>query len=397
MKRSICPRLRAKKRYMKNSKSRILSIILCTALSLSMAGCGSGDSSSKTADADTATTSATTTTTTTATKSETASTTTTTSEEITDVPQEPLLNLNNLTGEYTLSDEGVGKRPVAIMINNLRKALPQYGISDADIIYECPVEGGITRLMAIYGDPTKIPDVCSVRSCRYYYPIFALSYDAVYVHWGKDETIAKDTLKKLDVDRLDGYSNEFIFARDEERHKTYSSEHCGYYEGALTLEALERSGIRSDILAEKNRPIFSFSDEDVAPNGSDCKNFTVYFSDSYYSDFTFDSTNGVYLKQHNGKQHTDSHTEKQLSFTNIFVLETETSVINWDNGLISLDWTGGNGYYVSMGKVVPVKWEKADEFSDLVIMNADGTPLTVNTGKSYFGFTNRISNNFKIK
>ncbi len=395
MKRSICPNLRIKIRYMKDCKSKILQIILCAALSISMAGCGSGVGSSKAAEAGTTTSI---TTTTTAAKQEDAtSSSTSTTEDIPDIPQEPLLNLNNLTGEYTMSDEGAGKRPVAIMINNIRKALPQYGISDADLLYECPVEGGITRLMAIYGDPAKIPDVCSIRSCRYYYPIFALSYDAVYVHWGKDETIAKDTLSRLDVDRLDGYSNQFIFARDEERHKNYSSEHCGYYKGALTLDALERSGIRSDILAEKNKPIFTFSDEPAAPSGSDCKDFTVYFSDSYYSGFTFDSANGVYLKQHSGKPHMDSHTNKQLSFTNVFVLETETSVINRNNGLISLEWTGGDGYYVSMGKAVPVKWSKADEFSDLVITNADGTPLTVNTGKSYFGFTNKLGKNFKVK
>ena len=29
------------------------------------------------------------------------------------------------------------------MVNNLKAALPQYGITEADIIYEVPVEGGI--------------------------------------------------------------------------------------------------------------------------------------------------------------------------------------------------------------------------------------------------------------
>ena len=36
------------------------------------------------------------------------------------------------------------KRPVAVMLNNLRTALPQQGNSQADIIYELVAEGGIT-------------------------------------------------------------------------------------------------------------------------------------------------------------------------------------------------------------------------------------------------------------
>ncbi len=70
------------------------------------------------------------------------------------------------------------------MINNIKASLPQYGIDSADIIYELPVEGGITRLMGIYADYTNVPYICSVRSCRYYYPIIAHGMDAFYCHWG---------------------------------------------------------------------------------------------------------------------------------------------------------------------------------------------------------------------
>ncbi|MBQ7980037.1 MAG: DUF3048 domain-containing protein [Oscillospiraceae bacterium] len=377
-------------------KSRTLNIISAFILAMGMlGGCAGTDSSSKPVDA---TTSQTTTTTTQAVTTITTTTTTTnTTQAEPEEPDVPLGELNLLTGEYTLSEGAVGKRPVAVMVNNIKKALPQYGIAAADIIFECPVEGGITRLMAVYADVTKVPDVCSVRSCRYYYPILALSYDAVYAFWGKDETIAKDTLERLDVDRLDGYRNEFIFARDKERGEHFSSEHTGYYKGSLTLEAYERSRIRSDLLPEKNKPAFNFSSEDKAVSDKSCKKLCVYFSDSYYSDFIFDSKQSVYYKLHNGKEHMDSKADVQLSFTNIFVLETDTSVINQQNGLISLDWTGGDGYYASMGTVVPVKWSKADEYADLVITNVDGTLIEVNTGKSYIGFTEKIKSNFKIK
>lgn len=111
---------------------------------------------------------------------------------------------NPLTGELGYAESAVGKRPVAVMVNNLKGALPQYGIAEADIIYELPVEGGITRLMAVYANYADVPEVCSVRSCRYYYPILCLGMDAIYCHWGLDQTIAKETLERTGIDHLDG-------------------------------------------------------------------------------------------------------------------------------------------------------------------------------------------------
>jgi hypothetical protein len=87
---------------------------------------------------------------------------------------------NPLTGLSGYNENAVGKRPVAIMVNNIKDSLPQYGIEQADVIYEIPVEGGITRLMAVYADYTNVPDVCSIRSCRYYYPIISYGMDAIY-------------------------------------------------------------------------------------------------------------------------------------------------------------------------------------------------------------------------
>ena len=54
-----------------------------------------------------------------------------------------------LTGEQ-LSAKPENTRPFAVMINNIVYAQPQVGISNADIIYEIPAEGGITRMMAIF-------------------------------------------------------------------------------------------------------------------------------------------------------------------------------------------------------------------------------------------------------
>ena len=87
-----------------------------------------------------------------------------------------------LTGEW-IDAELAGKRPVAVMISNIKDALPQYGTKAADVIYECPVEGGITRMMAIYQDYSGLERIGSVRSCRLYFPKIANEFEAIYVHF----------------------------------------------------------------------------------------------------------------------------------------------------------------------------------------------------------------------
>lgn len=68
-------------------------------------------------------------------------------------------NQNLLTGLADLTDAAIGKRPVAVMVNNIPAAMPQYGVEKADIIFEIPVEGDQTRFMALYADYTTVPQI----------------------------------------------------------------------------------------------------------------------------------------------------------------------------------------------------------------------------------------------
>lgn len=299
-------------------------------------------------------------------------------------------NINLLTGLPTLSQEAVGRRPVAVMVNNIFEALPQYGVSEADLIFELPVEYGITRLMAVYGDDTKVPEVCSVRSCRYYFPILAAGYDAYYVHWGQDETIATEVLNTLALDRMDGMADTYgLFFRDEERAaEGFAYEHTGVFNGPALPEALQKNGVRTELPVDKNEPFFDFNSVAQKPEGRECKNITAAFSEDYYSTFSYNEKSHLYYKEHSGKDHRDRRTGKQLSFTNVFLLETEISVRD-EAGRLDLNWQGGRdhkGYYVSEGGVCPVTWEKADEYSNLVFSTEDGARLRVNPGRSYLGF-----------
>ena len=96
-----------------------------------------------------------------------------------------------LTGEW-LPQEETKKRPVAIMFGNTTDALPQYGVGEADVLYECLVEGGLTRLMGIFDNYSDAPKYGSVRSCRLYYAHIAKEYgvsDRAISKWCKNANL----------------------------------------------------------------------------------------------------------------------------------------------------------------------------------------------------------------
>lgn len=300
---------------------------------------------------------------------------------------------NPLTGEYGYNPDAVGKRPVAVMINNIDQALPQYGIGSADYLYELVVEGGITRMMAVFGDYTNVPTLCSIRSCRYYYPLIANGLDAIYCHWGMDMTIAKETLERLGIDRFDGDDARYnggLFYKDSERLQYYSSEHAGCLDGSQLADYISGAGFRTDV-NNSGADYMKFADgtDLYEIPGEACDRVVVSFSDSYFSTFTYDEAEGKYFKQHSGTPQVDAATGEQLSFTNVFALKTNVSMRE-DGYRMDVDLSSGSGYYLSGGKIQEIYWTKGSDSSNFVFTDTSGNEITVNRGKCYIGITNNI-------
>ncbi len=301
--------------------------------------------------------------------------------------------INPLTGTLGFSEAAQGHRPVAVMVNNVTASLPQYGIAAADIIYEMVVEAGITRLMAVYADYENVPSICSVRSCRYYYPLLANGMDAVYCHWGTDQTIAADTLKRLGIDRLDGGINgwQVCFFRDEARLAEYASEHTGYLDGSKLPDAFAKYGFRT---TTDRGSAFSFrAPTACVATGEPCHEAVLHFSTPYWSTFTYDDASKTYLKQHNGAPHMDSAANVQLGFTNVFVLQT-TVKQREDKYHMDIALDGGAGFYLSAGARQPITWKKTGDAEPLRFYAEDGSELLVNAGKSYIAL---IGSNQKLE
>ncbi len=291
-------------------------------------------------------------------------------------------DLNLLTGLDTLSEEAKGKRPVAVMVNNIEPCFPQYGIAQADIIFEIVVEGNQTRFMALYGDYTQVPEVCSVRSARKYFGSLAKGFDAVYVNWGMAEAI-RPYINSLKLTHFDGASDaNGLFARDTDRKAAgYALEHTGYFNGTKLPGVLEKQDVDMNVKDEYDSTVFLFNSAPIAPEGKECTSVTIEFG-AATAGFTYNEETGTYFKTHNGKAQMDGRTDTQLEFTNLIILET--GVMTDPNGTHKmLNWYNGEGYYVSNGVAQEIKFAKASETARLVLYDLEGNELAINPGKSY--------------
>jgi hypothetical protein len=95
-------------------------------------------------------------------KNKSASGPTTTSTTSTSTPTYPTAPL---TGLPDPSGTALTRPALTVKIENTPEALPQWGINEADVVYEEIVNGGITRLAAIFNSqaPSKVGPVRSVR------------------------------------------------------------------------------------------------------------------------------------------------------------------------------------------------------------------------------------------
>ena len=342
----------------KNSVKKLLSVFLCLVLTVGVfASCGKQEEEPTTTEAPTV--------------------------QVTEAKREIGKN-NPLTGESTLDAKMVGKRPIAIMVENSPSARPQWGLSTPDMVVEGVVEGGITRMMWLYADVNDVPKVGPTRSARHDYVELAEGFDAIYTHFG-GSPYAYTTLEQDKVQDIDGVKGDGkYFKRDSSRK--VSKEHTAYTKGEWLAQAIRDKKIRTDVKDGAER-LFTFSEEKRTLPGGACQSIKVEFSNSYTHTFTF--KDGVYWNHMNKEEMKDANGET-MQVSNVLVLYCGTSIVpGSDKGHQDWDLSGGKGVYVSNGTYQNITWEKGSSknaTAPLKLMDEDGKELVLNTGKSWVGF-----------
>ena len=294
---------------------------------------------------------------------------------------------NPLTG-LPMSEEYVGKRPLAVMLSNIAEAQPQQGVGQADMIYEVLAEGGITRMVALFQEYGDMALTGSVRSTRPYYLDIAQGHDAILFHAG-GSTDAYLQIKNRGVTALDCVNGPYegtLFWRDATRRANNGFVHSVVTSGAKITEYFPKYSFRMEH-EEGYVPTLTFV-EDATPKGEVATTLEVRFSGYKTAFFTYVEESKLYLASQslNGrteKPYTDGNTKEQQGFTNVLVLFADGKVLD-NEGRLSVDLVGsGEGYFICGGRYIAIKWEKESFASPFVYTTKSGEALSLGMGRSY--------------
>ena len=158
-------------------KKRSLFIGLMLMCSIAMTACGGGDEQPASTNTETTDTQV---------NTDAATEGLTASTEIAEEEIPVGKVVSDLTGEFI--DESIAnQRPIAVMVDNEIKALPHYGLTKADIIYEMvnsTANDRVTRLMVMVKDWKAIEQLGNVRSARATNCMLAMEWNAILCHDG---------------------------------------------------------------------------------------------------------------------------------------------------------------------------------------------------------------------
>ena len=295
--------------------------------------------------------------------------------------------INPLTG-LPGTKEMMTVRPVAIMINNIKQACPQVGISHADVIYEMMAEGGITRLMMLVTDYASLGVVGSVRSSREYYIDMAQNHDAIYIHAGGANT-AYAAIQSRDIDNIDGVNmyTPSTFYRDAARASEMGLEHSLMTTGEGIVSGIKYKNYRTAIKEGFLSPLhfIDYDAEAITLLDGAAKHIIIPYNNYTFPQYIYRPASGVYSRyQFNGKAHIDSETGEILTFTNILVIVCKHTYTGDSYGHIGIDTTGsGDGYYFTMGTYAKIHWSKVSVDEPFTLTYPDGSPLYLNCGKTF--------------
>lgn len=294
-----------------------------------------------------------------------------------DIVEAEPLSVNALTGLKDISEDKLNARPVAVMVNNISVAQDvQSGLADADVIYETEVEGGITRLMAVYKDIESVKQIGSVRSARYVYVDLAYGHNAIYIHSGSDPIYCRPRLSSMDD--IDIYNGKY----GKKINNGKASDHTLYTYGDSVVSGIEKSGFNATESPSKSWLNFADENETVTLSGGAATQISVPFSSSYVTKFSYNAEKGEYDRLVKGNVQKDYTTGEEVSVENVFVLLT--SIADYPDGKhreIGLE--GGDGYYFANGTYTFIKWKKGAANNSFTFTDEQGNELKVSAGKSW--------------
>jgi hypothetical protein len=331
-------------------------------VTLGLSGCGSHHHHVATPASTTSTTSTTT----------VPPTTTTTAPK--PAPTAPLTGL-------AASTAAMARPAVVVKIDNVAGALPQTGINEADVVYEEMVEGGLTRLAAVFQSqqPTTVGPV---RSGRLTDEGIADDLNHPVLAYSGTNGIFQPILDQQPVTNVNDDNHPSLFVRNPNRPEPHN-----LYASVAALAATDSPS------APPSSTFFSFRSPGQALSGpglAPASAVSIPFP-AAQAQWTWSPSEGVWLRTQNGVADVDT-SGVRFNATNVIVqfVPYITSGYATGEGLAAPEPIpegelvgSGVAWVLSGGAIIKGSWSRASLTTPTVYKDAAGNVIKLGRGRTW--------------
>jgi len=289
---------------------------------------------------------------------------------------------NVLTAEVKKKEVQIFKgndRSIAVMIDNHNQAWPQAGLNKAYLVYEAIVEGGETRLMALFKGVT-VDKIGPVRSSRHYFLDYVMENDAIYAHYGWSP-LAESDIKQYNINNINGITES---TSTFWRVKDKSAPHNAVTSTDALLKAAKSKGYKT---TSTKKSVLKYVTDDVnLDDGQGALSVTIPHSSLQTVKYVYDEQNQVYKRYARNKAQTDWDTGNSITTKNIIITFVKNTTLNdgENKGRQTIYNTGvKDGYYITNGKAIKITCEKTSRSAQTVYKDLNGNEINVNDGNTY--------------
>lgn len=276
----------------------------------------------------------------------------------------------NLDGIMVLP-EVANLRPFAVVIDNFQLARPQIGLASASLVYEAPVEGGVTRYLAIF-DPESAPtEIGPVRSARTYFLNWAKELGATFVHVGgsPDALEAAKRIAKSDLNEF--YKGEYFWRSSKlvAPHNVLTSKN------KLNAYRLDYKESGAEFKPWQFKEAATSSEEII-------HSINLKYPNEYAVLWEYNKDNNLYERYLDNKAHLDASSER-ITANNLIIHLASFKVIDDDLRLEMSSALSGQALLCQDGNCHLGKWQKDSQTNRAKYYYNSGDDFIFNAGKTW--------------
>jgi len=263
------------------------------------------------------------------------------------------------------------KRALVVVVDNAVKARPQAGLERADVIVEFPVEGGLTRFVAVIS--TDDMDLIGpIRSARPYIIDLAKEYKGILIHAGGSEDalkiLAEGTLEHFD-EINGGIQIASSFWRIPDREKPHNL----FTSSDVLRHTIKKLKLNPSSLPPQ-RPLLSFAEE---ISGNKVENINIYYAHkSSAVSFSYDENQGVFYRYIEDNEPHRTYLGENLKVANVLMQIVPYRYTDGDGHLQLIMHGEGEALIFRKGTVVEGRWRKTPGgFTEFIDKQGEITPL----------------------